>query len=235
MTVTERFHDGNLMSRPRTVEVVARRSVRVRSCGCCAAVRRWPGRAVTALRRCAEQTDLRWGEMAALRMSDFDMLRRVNVSRSATESGGLVWSMPKTWERRSVPFPAALADELAALMVGKGRDDLVFTGRRGGVRRKSNWRAGVRVSGRAVPEGRRLLLVDNPARLEAHGSESRGVGGRERQCGAADVGPRQGIRLRSTCTPICSMRTWVAWRQIWMPRSDLLHTDCVPGNRKGRT
>jgi integrase len=89
-------------------------------------------------------TGLRWGEMAALRVCDFDMLRRrVNVSRSVTESGGLVWSMPKTWERRSVPFPAALADELAALMVGKGRDELVFTDLRGGVLRNSNWRARV--------------------------------------------------------------------------------------------
>jgi integrase len=50
-------------------------------------------------------TGLRWGEMAALRVSDFDMLRRrVNVSR-ATELGSLVWSMPKTWERRSVGSP----------------------------------------------------------------------------------------------------------------------------------
>ena len=89
-------------------------------------------------------TGLRWGEMAALRVQDFDMLRRrVNVSRSVTESGGLVWSTPKTWERRSVPFPAVLCAELAALMIGKGRDDLVFTDQRGGVLRNSNWRARV--------------------------------------------------------------------------------------------
>ena len=89
-------------------------------------------------------TGLRWGEMAALRVKDFDVLRRrVNVSRSVTESGGLVWSTPKSWERRSVPFPASLADELAALMVGKGRDVLVFTDLRGGVLRNSNWRARV--------------------------------------------------------------------------------------------
>ena len=89
-------------------------------------------------------TGLRWGEMAALRVCDFDMLRRrVNVSRSVTESSGLVWSTPKTWERRSVPFPASIAAELAALMVGKGRDDLVFTDMRGGVLRNSNWRARV--------------------------------------------------------------------------------------------
>ena len=82
--------------------------------------------------------------MAALRVQDFDMLRRrVNVSRSVTESGGLVWSTPKSWERRSVPFPAALADELAALMIGKRREESVFTGLRGGVLRNSNWRARV--------------------------------------------------------------------------------------------
>src|ERR1700739_3599375 len=89
-------------------------------------------------------TGLRWGEMAALRVCDFDLLRRrVNVSRSVTESGGLVWSTPKTWERRSVPFPAVLADELCALMVAKERDALVFTDMRGGVIRNSNWRARV--------------------------------------------------------------------------------------------
>ena len=89
-------------------------------------------------------TGLRWGEMAALRVQDFDMLRRrVNVSRSVTESGGLVWSTPKTWERRSVPFPAVLTEELSELMVGKSREDLVFTDTRGNVIRNSNWRARV--------------------------------------------------------------------------------------------
>ena len=63
----------------------------------------------------------RWGEMAALRVQDFDMLRRrVNVSRSVTESGGLVWSTPKTHERRSVPFPAVLADETGGAHGRKG-------------------------------------------------------------------------------------------------------------------
>src|ERR1700719_4348692 len=92
--------------------------------------------------------------MAALRVQDFDMLRRrVNVSRSVTESGGLVWSTPKTHERRSVPFPAALADELAALMVGKDRAALVFADLRGGVQPNSNWRA--RVFAPAVAVGQK--------------------------------------------------------------------------------
>jgi integrase len=86
-------------------------------------------------------TGLRWGEMAALRVQDFDMLRRrVNVSRSVTEFNGLQWSTPKSWERRSVPFPAALSDELSTLMVGKSRDDLVFTNTSGNVLRASNYR-----------------------------------------------------------------------------------------------
>lgn len=98
-------------------------------------------------------TGLRWGEMAALRVGDFDLLRRrVNVSRSVTEFNGLVWSTPKTWERRSVPFPASLAAELAALMVGKGRDDLVFSSGRGEVLRASNYRR--RVFASAVEECR---------------------------------------------------------------------------------
>jgi integrase len=86
-------------------------------------------------------TSLRWGEMAALRVCDFDMLRRrVNISRSVTESGGLVWSTPKTHERRSVPFPASLSVDLAQKMAGRSREELVFTDLRGGVLRNSNWR-----------------------------------------------------------------------------------------------
>ena len=115
-------------------------------------------------------TGLRWGEMAALRVADFDMLRRrVNVSRSVTESGGLVWSTPKSWERRSVPFPASLADELAALMVGKARDALVFTDMRGGVLRNSNWRA--RVFAPAV-ESLRAASVEQRAKEVAATGQS---------------------------------------------------------------
>ena len=39
-----------------------------------------------------------------------------------------------------MPFPAALAAEVSALMVGKGRDDPVFVTPRGGVLRVSNYR-----------------------------------------------------------------------------------------------
>ncbi len=57
-------------------------------------------------------TGLRWGEMAAQRVQDFDMLRRrVNVSRSMSVAGGrVVFVMTKTSKPRSVPFPATLAN-----------------------------------------------------------------------------------------------------------------------------
>jgi integrase len=87
-------------------------------------------------------TGLRWGEMAALRIGDADMLRRrVHIRQAVAEvRGRLVWSTPKSHEQRSAPFPAFLANELAALMVGKNRDDLIFTAREGGVLRVSGWR-----------------------------------------------------------------------------------------------
>lgn len=90
-------------------------------------------------------TGLRWGEMAALKVSSFDMLRRrVNVTEAVAEvRGRLVVSTPKTHARRSVPFPRVLADRLAELMAGKGRDDLVFTGPEGGAFRVSAFRSKV--------------------------------------------------------------------------------------------
>ncbi|WP_018178497.1 tyrosine-type recombinase/integrase [Jongsikchunia kroppenstedtii] len=86
-------------------------------------------------------TGLRWGEMAALRVRDFDMLRRrVNITEAVAEvKGKVVWSSPKTHERRTVPFPAFLAEPLAQLMRGRGREDLVF-GNGKAVLRVSNWR-----------------------------------------------------------------------------------------------
>jgi integrase len=90
-------------------------------------------------------TGLRYGEMAALTVADFDMLRRrANVRRSVTEvAGKLQWSTPKNHERRSVPFPRFLAEDLAAQMLGKRRDDLVFAAPGGGVLRIATFRTRV--------------------------------------------------------------------------------------------
>ena len=87
-------------------------------------------------------TGLRYGEMAALRVQDVDTgRRRVNILRSVTEvSGKLVWGTPKTHEKRTVPYPAFLDDEIAARLEGKRPADLVFTAPVGGVLRIATFR-----------------------------------------------------------------------------------------------
>ena len=74
--------------------------------------------------------------------------RRVLVAESVTEvNGELVRGTPKTHERRSVPLPRFLADELASRIEHRPDDALVFTSPQGGVLRVRNVRA--RVFGRA--------------------------------------------------------------------------------------
>ena len=88
-------------------------------------------------------TGLRWGEMAALRVMDLDMLRRrVNVDQAVTEVGSeLVYGTPKNHSRRSVPFPSFLSELLAARCEGKAKSDFVFTAPEGGPIRNKNFRA----------------------------------------------------------------------------------------------
>lgn len=87
-------------------------------------------------------TGLRWGEMAALRVMDLDMLRRrVNVDQAVTEVGReLVYGTPKNHSRRSVPFPAFLSEMLAAHFESKKPTDFVFTAPAGGALRNRNRR-----------------------------------------------------------------------------------------------
>ena len=80
-------------------------------------------------------TGVRWGEMAALRVSRLDLTkRRALVAESVTpvDGRGLVWGTPKSHQRRSVPIPRFLADELASLIEGKAPTDLVFPSVRSG-------------------------------------------------------------------------------------------------------
>ena len=86
-------------------------------------------------------TGLRWGEMAALRVRDVDPLRRrMLIARSVTEDNGrLIFDTTKTGEERTVPLPRFLAEQITASFAGKGPDDLVFEGTRGGVLRNGNF------------------------------------------------------------------------------------------------
>lgn len=73
-------------------------------------------------------TGLRWGEVAALRISDVDSLRRrITVHENAVNVGGkIVVGTPKSHKTRAVPYPAFLSMQIAQLAEGKGRDDLLF-------------------------------------------------------------------------------------------------------------
>jgi integrase len=86
---------------------------------------------------------LRWGELAALRVSSVDLLRgRLEIAESVVEDDGrLLWGVPKTHERRSVPLPEFVADMLDKHIVGMGPNDILFTGiRSGGVLRNRIFR-----------------------------------------------------------------------------------------------
>ncbi len=78
-------------------------------------------------------TGLRWGEMAALRVKRLDFLRRrATIAESVTPIKGVMTFGPtKGHERRDVPIPRFLVDDLVSLVAGKGPDALVFTGARG--------------------------------------------------------------------------------------------------------
>jgi integrase len=79
-------------------------------------------------------TGVRWGEMAALRVGRLDLLRRrAEIVESVTLVRGVqTWGSPKGHERRSVPIPRFLVDDLGAHVAGRGRDDVVFAGEKGG-------------------------------------------------------------------------------------------------------
>lgn len=77
---------------------------------------------------------LRWGEAAALRVKDCNLLRRrINVVQNTVEVGSKVHvGTPKSHKRRTVPIPAFLADKLARLCEGKASENLLFPGPTGG-------------------------------------------------------------------------------------------------------
>ncbi len=92
----------------------------------------------------AAYTGLRAGEIGALRVGRLDLLRRrVEVVESVADvpGHGLVFGPTKTFERRSVPLPQFLVDEMAAYLVGRPTDpeDFVFTAPEGGPLRHRNF------------------------------------------------------------------------------------------------
>lgn len=85
----------------------------------------------------------RWSEMAGLRVRAVDVKRRrLEIVETMTEINGgkLAWGPPKDYERRSIPVPPSVMDEIKELIKGKRPDDLVFTGPRGAPLRNRNAR-----------------------------------------------------------------------------------------------
>lgn len=85
---------------------------------------------------------LRWGEMAALKVSRVDLMRgRLAIIEAVADvNGHMIFGSPKSHQHRSVPVPRFLRDDLAQHMAGKGQDELVFTAPRGAVLRVNNFR-----------------------------------------------------------------------------------------------
>lgn len=86
-------------------------------------------------------TGLRWGEMAALRVHRVDFLRRrALVAESVTPVAGVMAFGPtKGHERREVPIPRFLVEELSQHVAASKPADLVFRGCRGAVMRSQTF------------------------------------------------------------------------------------------------
>lgn len=103
-------------------------------------------------------TGMRAGEASALRVSDVDLAGRViHVRRSFSpgRNGELIEQSPKSHKERTVPLPGVLLPSITVQIEGKRRNDLVFTGPKGGRLQVSNVR-------RAVDWPRLRLLLDRP-------------------------------------------------------------------------
>ncbi|MBP2187519.1 tyrosine-type recombinase/integrase [Nocardia goodfellowii] len=86
---------------------------------------------------------LRFAELAGLQTSAVNVQRRrLQIERMITEVDGvLVTKAPKDHQRRSVPFPAFLAEPLKQHLAGRRPEAEVFTSNRGAVLRVRNmWR-----------------------------------------------------------------------------------------------
>jgi integrase len=111
------------------------------------------------------------------------MRGQIHVTHVKTRQG--LREYPKSMKsNRTVPVPAATLERMSRLMVGRGRDDLVFTGIEGGGVDESHWR--LRVWYRAVEAAR---TCGGFAPQEADGEPY--IPGR---CGAVCADPMHEIR-----------------------------------------
>lgn len=89
----------------------------------------------------------RWGELAGLRRSDLDLLRRqVRIAGTLEELNGVVRWVPETKSnasRRTLTIPRFLVDMLARHLSGASESEYVFTNKRGLPLKRSSFRESV--------------------------------------------------------------------------------------------
>ena len=91
--------------------------------------------------RFAAFTGLRAGELVALQVKNLDLVRRrVDVVASASEAHGQLQIVAtKTYERRSVPIPQSMIEELGELVQGIDQQACVWRSPQDGPLRYGNW------------------------------------------------------------------------------------------------
>jgi hypothetical protein len=109
----------------------------------------------------ARLTGVRFGEVAALRRVDVDLLRRrLRIERAEAEVNGVMHlGTTKSHQARTVALPPFLSDALGAYMGSAPRDDLLFTNAAGGYLSVTNWKRRV-----FDPSARRAGLTPPPLR-----------------------------------------------------------------------
>ena len=126
-------------------------------------------------------TGLRWGELAALQVSDLDLLhRRAIVERSYSPvRGQMVLSDTKGHARREVPIPKFLVADLEAHIRGRAPGDLLFTGPKGAILRSQSIESpdggGEPLEGVRVEAQHRVLALRRTARLAFADKSGQGV------------------------------------------------------------
>jgi len=134
---------------------------------------------------------LRWGEAAALRVSDVDWLRRrVQLTRNAvTVNGHAVVGTLKSGKDRSVPLPQFVTDALAVTAAGKGPRGPAVVHGSGRVSRTARAAVVAGVGGGAVPGCRPRVSACYRPRPTAHGRSPGDRRRRQRQGCPANARP----------------------------------------------
>lgn len=85
-------------------------------------------------------TGMRWGELVGLRVRDLDAKgHRLRIERNAVEvKGEVVIGTPKTYEKRTITYPAILEPMLVEMAQGRDGDEPLFVDQQGKMLRRTH-------------------------------------------------------------------------------------------------